>query len=197
MRGGDFQTFLEFHYSGGRRWRLHAAVGNYTYRTLYTIPTTRNCRRRPSLSSSHRSGCSPTSFCTGRFFFCSSRSDEMVEALATSFQNLYNKYTRSEKSEDGLQNGGRREVYIGPTNVVTGDQQDPFHRYRPKSRKTFVFNVKHLCQAKTTKWQIVGQSKLRPLVGQSCTVCMPARVSIFFFYVGIDFFPRPYIGETQ
>ncbi|XP_022173907.1 glycerol-3-phosphate acyltransferase 1, mitochondrial isoform X3 [Myzus persicae] len=104
------------------------------------------------------------------------RSDEMVEALSTSFQNLYNKYTRS---ENGPQDGGRREVYIVPVNnnttVVADDTQSQFllQRHRPKVRKAFVFDAKYVCQAKTQRWQIMRQSRLRVSTGQCCPVCIP------------------------
>ncbi|XP_003247305.1 glycerol-3-phosphate acyltransferase 1, mitochondrial isoform X2 [Acyrthosiphon pisum] len=104
------------------------------------------------------------------------KSDEMVEALATGFQNLYNKYTRS---ENGPQDGGRRDVYIVPVNnntaVATGDAQSQFllQRYRPKARRSFVFDAKHLCQAKTLKWHMMRQSRLRASMGQCCPVCIP------------------------
>ncbi|CAI6369617.1 unnamed protein product [Macrosiphum euphorbiae] len=108
------------------------------------------------------------------------KSDEMVEALATGFQNLYNKYTRSENGpQDG---GGRRDVYIVPVNNNTAvaaaadDAQSQFllqQRYRPKARKTFVFDARHLCQVKTVKWHMMRQSRLRASTGQCCPVCIP------------------------
>lgn len=100
----------------------------------------------------------------------------MVEALSTSFQNLYNKYTRS---ENGPQDGGRREVYIVPVNnntaVAADDDQNQFllQRYRPKVRRTLVFDLKHLCQAKSQRWEIMRQSRLRVSSGQCCSVCIP------------------------
>lgn len=101
------------------------------------------------------------------FFF---RSDEMVEALSTSFQNLFNKYTKSENVENVPQNG-KREIYIVPVNKQPDDQQLRFQR--PKSRRTFLFDTKILCQSKESKWPIIRQKKLRPLVGQCCSVCIP------------------------
>jgi len=112
----------------------------------------------------------------------------MVEALATGFQNLYNKYTRS---ENGPQDGGRRDVYIVPVNnnaaVAADDAQSQFllQRYRPKARKTFVFDVRHLCQVKTVKWHMMRQSRLRASTGQCCPVCIP--VSLKYPMVLFDF----------
>jgi len=103
----------------------------------------------------------------------------MVESLATGFQNLYNKYTRS---ENGPQDVGRRDVYIVPVNnntaVDADDAQSQFllQRYRPKARKSFVFDAKHLCQAKTLKWHMMRQSRLRTSTGQCCPVCIPVSI---------------------
>lgn len=109
----------------------------------------------------------------------------MVEALSTGFQNLYNKYTRSDNSENVHQND-RREIYIVPVNTaVTNDQQQLLQRYRSKSRKNFAFDVKNLCQSKESKWQIMRLKKLRPFAGQCCPVCVPVRpilIHIFFFH---------------
>ncbi|XP_015367748.1 PREDICTED: glycerol-3-phosphate acyltransferase 1, mitochondrial-like isoform X2 [Diuraphis noxia] len=104
------------------------------------------------------------------------KSEEMVEALSTSFQNLYNKYTRS---ENGPQDDLRREVYIVPVNnntaVAAEDAQNQFllQRYRPKVRRAFTFDAKHLCQAKNQRWEIMRQSRLRVSSGQCCSVCIP------------------------
>ncbi|KAL4149450.1 hypothetical protein QTP88_003400 [Uroleucon formosanum] len=97
----------------------------------------------------------------------------MVEALATGFQNLCNKYTRS---ENGPQDDSRRDVYIVPVNnntAVDTESQFLFQRYRPKARKSFVFDTKQLCQAKMLKWHMMRQSRLRPYTGQCCPVCIP------------------------
>lgn len=96
----------------------------------------------------------------------------MVEALSTRFQNLYNKYTRSEDIENVPQDD-RREIYIVPVNSVDNDQQ---LRYRSKHRRVFVFDPRRLCQAKDSKWPIMKQKKLRPFVGQCCSVCIPVRL---------------------
>lgn len=104
----------------------------------------------------------------------------MVEALSTSFQNLYNKYTRSESAENARR-ADPREVYIRPKNTVVVDDDaaaDPSlnQRYRPKQpRKTFVFNVKSLCQAKDTAWHVIREKRIRPVVGLTCPVCVPVR----------------------
>lgn len=114
----------------------------------------------------------------------------MVEALSTSFQNLYNKYTRSENPEI-LPRTDRREIYIVPINAAGDDQEQQhlFQRYRPKYRKTFVFSTKQLCEAKDSKWQIMRQKKLRPFVGPCCSVCIPVRVScgtcLFIFFIDL------------
>ncbi|XP_025420719.1 glycerol-3-phosphate acyltransferase 1, mitochondrial-like isoform X2 [Sipha flava] len=105
------------------------------------------------------------------------RSDEMVEALSSSFQNFYNKYTRSENPKIVPQ-PDRREIYIVPVNAAGDDQEqhDQQHllqRYRPKTRKSFVFSTKQLCQVKDSKWQIMRQNKMRPFVGPCCSVCIP------------------------
>lgn len=108
----------------------------------------------------------------------------MVEALSTGFQNLYNKYSRS---ENGPQDDGRREIYIVPVNnntavaaaAVDDDKQSklPSQRYRPQvDRKAVVFDVKQLCQSKYLKWQIMRYSRLRASPGQCCPVCIPNTV---------------------
>ncbi|XP_060841831.1 glycerol-3-phosphate acyltransferase 1, mitochondrial-like isoform X2 [Rhopalosiphum padi] len=101
------------------------------------------------------------------------KSDEMVETLSTGFQNLYNKYTRS---ENGPQDNGRCSIYIVPVNKKSSntiDDTQGFQRYRPKARKSLVFNVKQLCQSKQLKWEIMRQSRLRPSTGQGCPICIP------------------------
>lgn len=106
------------------------------------------------------------------------KSDEMVEALSTGFQNLYNKYTRSENAP---QDDGRCEIYIVPPNkksantVVLVENNTPqgFQRYRPKARRSFEFDVKQLCISKHLKWQIMRQSRLRTSTGQCCPICIP------------------------
>lgn len=99
----------------------------------------------------------------------------MVEALSTSFQNVYNKYTRSEKADNALQDN-RRELYIVPVNnITTNNENDVHQRTRIKSRRGLGFDVKHLCIAKELTWQIVRQEGMRPLMGQCCTVCIPVR----------------------
>ncbi|XP_025203066.1 glycerol-3-phosphate acyltransferase 1, mitochondrial isoform X1 [Melanaphis sacchari] len=99
------------------------------------------------------------------------KSDEMVEALSTGFQNLYNKYTRSEK---GSQDDGRC-IYLRPVNNNSADTDDTqcLQRYRPKARKQFVFNVKQLCEPKSLEWRIIRQSRLRPSTGKCCPICVP------------------------
>lgn len=108
----------------------------------------------------------------------------MVESLSSSFQNFYNKYTRSENPEI-VSRTDRREIYIVPVNA-TGNNQEHLlgeenqhhllQRNRPKTRKNFVFNVKQLCEVKNSKWQIMRQNKLRPFVGPCCSVCIPVRI---------------------
>ncbi|XP_025203067.1 glycerol-3-phosphate acyltransferase 1, mitochondrial isoform X2 [Melanaphis sacchari] len=95
----------------------------------------------------------------------------MVEALSTGFQNLYNKYTRSEK---GSQDDGRC-IYLRPVNNNSADTDDTqcLQRYRPKARKQFVFNVKQLCEPKSLEWRIIRQSRLRPSTGKCCPICVP------------------------
>lgn len=102
------------------------------------------------------------------------RSDEMVEALSTSFQNFYNKYTRSEIT-DNERCADRREIYIVPVNAADEDPSTLHQRYRPKSRKAFVFDVKNLCQVKESVWQVIRQKRMRPVVGPCCMVCVPVR----------------------
>ncbi|VVC33330.1 Hypothetical protein CINCED_3A025108 [Cinara cedri] len=108
-------------------------------------------------------------------------SDEMVEVLATSFQNMYNKYARLE-NVDNFPKDDKREIYITPVNTQQGtvEYDDPQiqtqFRNRLKSRKTFYFNTKQLCEVKSTKWDILSLKKQRPLVGQCCSVCIPYAV---------------------
>lgn len=100
----------------------------------------------------------------------------MVEALSTSFQNVYNKYISSEKTDNAIQDS-RRELYIVPVNNITtnNDYKVP-QRTRMKSRRVFGFDIKQLCIAKELTWQIMRHEGMRPLMGQCCTVCIPVRL---------------------
>jgi len=98
----------------------------------------------------------------------------MVEALSTKFQNLYNKYTKSEISENASQDN-RRELYIVPVDTISANDEQIVQRNRPKPHGTFVFNFKHLCQPKDTQWQIIKHRRTRPFTGQCCSVCIPVR----------------------
>jgi len=111
-----------------------------------------------------------------RFFVF--RSDEMAETLTNRFQNLYNKYTRSESAPP--RDHHRQDIYIVPLNTVVDQQQQ---RYRSKSRRTFAFNPKHLCEAKELKWQMLRQKKRRPFVGQHCSVCIPVRLFTIYHII--------------
>lgn len=115
------------------------------------------------------------------FFF---RSTEMAEALTNSFQNLYNKYTRSENTENAALND-RREIYIVPVATTNGTDSQLLQRYRSKSRRVFSFDTKLLCQTKETKWHTMRLKRMRPLIGQCCLACIPVRQKqfwIFFLY---------------
>ncbi|VVC39040.1 Hypothetical protein CINCED_3A011660, partial [Cinara cedri] len=104
----------------------------------------------------------------------------MVEVLATSFQNLYNKYARLEN----VDNFPKQKIYITPVKA----QQDTVEyddsqiqtqfRNRLKSRKTFYFDTKQLCEVKSSKWDILSLKKQRPLVGQCCSVCIPKNMKV-------------------
>lgn len=116
----------------------------------------------------------------------------MVEALSTGFQNLYNKYTRS---ENGPQDDGRCEIYIVPPNkksantvvLVDNNTSQGFQRYRPKARKSFEFDVKQLCISKHLKWQIMRQSRLRTSTGQCCPICIPVSIGCSFTFIQKSF----------
>lgn len=111
---------------------------------------------------------------TSRFFF---RFNEMAEALTNSFQNLYNKYTRSENTENAALNN--REIYIVPVtanNIGGTDDSQLLQRFRSKSRRAFSFDTKQLCQSKESKWHILKPKSMRPYSGQCCSVCIPVRL---------------------
>ncbi|XP_050537298.1 glycerol-3-phosphate acyltransferase 1, mitochondrial isoform X2 [Daktulosphaira vitifoliae] len=92
----------------------------------------------------------------------------MVKAISSRFQDIYKKYTTSEIANTSSNN--QQEIYIAPVNTINVALP---RQHRSKSKRVFIFDTKQLCQAKEVRWPILREKKIRPFVGQCCSVCIP------------------------